>query len=168
MVGASRLSTLDCSWQNHSRVGACVHIVVGIIPAHAGSTGAPRARRPGCWDHPRACGEHRCGRKLLVEWEGSSPRMRGAQLTTSPLRSITGIIPAYAGSTVPAGRRRAVYRDHPRIRGEHPGIDATRVQRQGLSPHTRGAPASCPAHGRVLRIIPAYAGSTLPPAMLGW
>ena len=50
------------------------------------------------------------------------------------------IIPAYAGSTPPSATLGGSCRDHPRIRGEHPG-------------RTRPAPGTG-------RIIPAYAGST--------
>ena len=73
---------------------------------------------------------------------------------------MTGIIPAYAGSTGSGRRRRPSYADHPRIRGEH--FRAFRPDRpeNGSSPHTRGArllPGRSPG---ILRIIPAYAGST--------
>ena len=70
------------------------------------------------------------------------------------------IIPAYAGST---GRRATQPRpkpDHPRIRGEHTPRSTKRPRRRGSSPHTRGAPALRPVHGRRPGIIPAYAGST--------
>ena len=57
------------------------------------------------------------------------------------------------GATVPM--------DHPRIRGEH--AEAAHAYNHGLgsSPHTRGAQPIKPPLGETMRIIPAYAGSTL-------
>ena len=51
--------------------------------------------------------------------------------------------------------------DHPRIRGEHVRRPLRQGERLGSSPHTRGAPTSCRSWHSPLRIIPAYAGSTL-------
>ena len=113
----------------------------GIIPAYAGSTkiGRHDGRRPR--DHPRIRGEH-------LWWSCSRP-------------SRSGIIPAYAGSTC---RSRGAYRssrDHPRIRGEHRQVGVDGVGLRGSSPHTRGAPVLRQAPDQKLRIIPAYAGSTI-------
>ena len=71
---------------------------------------------------------------------GSSPHTRGAQRRERRNDIAQRIIPAYAGSTRLWLARHTRSPDHPRIRGEHAGINA-RVQ------DTR-------------RIIPAYAGST--------
>ena len=92
---------------------------------------------------------------------GSSPHTRGAREGLRQRRQDSGIIPAYAGSTLhhheiiscsrgssphTRGARRGSNRppryrlDHPRIRGEHPVAD---VDPESLT-----------------RIIPAYAGST--------
>ena len=50
--------------------------------------------------------------------------------------------------------------DHPRIRGEHPSeCDEGHIV-TGSSPHTRGALGLSVPPTAVLRIIPAYAGST--------
>ena len=71
---------------------------------------------------------------------GSSPHTRGAR---------------------PPGRSRPTRRgDHPRIRGEHPSeCDEGHIV-TGSSPHTRGALGLSVPPTAVLRIIPAYAGST--------
>ena len=53
--------------------------------------------------------------------------------------------------------------DHPRIRGEHVHIEAPRCPQMGSSPHTRGALEAEPGVTEAVRIIPAYAGSTLRP-----
>ena len=50
--------------------------------------------------------------------------------------------------------------DHPRIRGEHGVARGECVFAEGSSPHTRGARPWGQRGGEVLRIIPAYAGST--------
>ena len=74
-------------------------VLVGIIPAYAGSTVVYLCvdRAPG--DHPRVCGEHDMSRQKDKGTKGSSPRMRGAPLLSSLPMIVIGIIPAYAGST---------------------------------------------------------------------
>ena len=37
----------------------------GIIPAHAGNTIRPGGYLDTCWDHPRACGEHKIGAFII-------------------------------------------------------------------------------------------------------
>ena len=132
-------------------------------------------------DHPRIRGEHtRTGRAASAP-AGSSPHTRGAPCHRQVEAEAGRIIPAYAGSTDVTGGDWGVETDHPRIRGEHAPhngagvlitLDHPRIRGEhstptpethrpsGSSPHTRGAPhrvASCQA---ILRIIPAYAGST--------
>ena len=113
------------------------------------------------WDHPRIRGEHSCFEYEGSTGDGSSPHTRGA-LRPAPHSALSPrIIPAYAGSTGCRCSLRAVSKDHPRIRGEHPRAPVTTVHGAGSSPHTRGA-RRCIVPGRwVRRIIPAYAGSTL-------
>ena len=81
-----------------------------------------------------------------------------------------GIIPAYAGSTFSSMSGAGVFRDHPRIRGEHPPRRFAGRRRRGSSPHTRGARRHRRGLGRGSRIIPAYAGSTAldVQAGIGW
>ena len=75
---------------------------------------------------------------------------------------ISGIIPAYAGSTPFHDVSLLVSQDHPRIRGEHDTPLTNVTPFTGSSPHTRGARQAGPQHGVRERIIPAYAGSTVP------
>ena len=72
----------------------------GIIPACAGSTCCPSFLLQLRWDHPRMCGEHPI--PVLSQWMamGSSPHVRGAQCRQTICQSISGIIPACAGSTL--------------------------------------------------------------------
>ena len=91
---------------------------------------------------------------------GSSPHTRGAPSRTRKIPSQWRIIPAYAGSTVPASFVSSSGKDHPRIRGEHVIVSFADCFQRGSSPHTRGARLIRPVAGRRARIIPAYAGST--------
>ena len=158
--------------------------VFGIIPAYAGSTARPprsRRRRRGSSPHTR--GAPRAARppgKLhgIIpayagstgdQWGqdrvrvGSSPHTRGARIPCPLLGIESGIIPAYAGSTGRGGRLASCLRDHPRIRGEHPRYKGLFDPEDGSSPHTRGAPAGGDVLYPPAGIIPAYAGSTIPP-----
>ena len=92
--------------------------------------------------------------------DGSSPHTRGAHSRSDPLGGTRGIIPAYAGSTGLGRVPRADGRDHPRIRGEHSYVPERFGAGVGSSPHTRGAHPFDQGADDVLRIIPAYAGST--------
>ena len=74
--------------------------------------------------------------------------------------SVRGIIPAYAGSTFRGSGGNVPYADHPRIRGEHKNCPYDAKIDQGSSPHTRGAPTIAGVGVGLVRIIPAYAGST--------
>ena len=135
-------------------------VPVGIIPAYAGSTRtvAWSTRRAG--DHPRIRGEH--GWVSCVSWTlaGSSPHTRGAQPASPLAIDVAGIIPAYAGSTAEVRVAPTTFRDHPRIRGEHPDRSGSSRPAPGSSPHTRGALAGLSGDLAPLGIIPAYAGST--------
>ena len=132
----------------------------GIIPAYAGSTSGPAWPTWRSRDHPRIRGEHRRRRVRHAEHAGSSPHTRGALVDEKDLDGIDGIIPAYAGSTIPISCAMSFRRDHPRIRGEHRARHLSSPNVRGSSPHTRGAP-DCPTPvWTSTGIIPAYAGST--------
>ena len=71
-----------------------------------------------------------------------------------------GIIPACAGSTVPAGRISPSCRDHPRMCGEHRTSWPNCEAKAGSSPHVRGAQFRGESVDHLVGIIPACAGST--------
>ena len=71
------------------------------------------------------------------------------------------IIPAYAGSTSAHWCRYPAIWDHPRIRGVHSIYYGRSGFYRGSSPHTRGPHVSGCVRRSNVRIIPAYAGSTL-------
>ena len=72
------------------------------------------------------------------------------------------IIPAYAGSTLPAGSQASVTKDHPRVCGEHIRAVISFLLVKGSSPRMRGARFPVSRLLVVFGIIPAYAGSTWP------
>ena len=123
----------------HNIVGHLIHIT-GIIPACAGSTWSMAIGTAWDGDHPRMCGEHRISVNTVSSSAGSSPHVRGAQIVSDFHGLPTGIIPACAGSTARDTSKIAVFRDHPRMCGEH-------VRRQSVRQLLTG-------------IIPACAGST--------
>ena len=138
----------------------------GIIPAYAGSTRLARFRRLWCRDHPRIRGEHAVAVVKFI-WEGgSSPHTRGAPgLRPAPSFPV-GIIPAYAGSTGSVSPSNTRKPDHPRIRGEHGRRHPPPPDACGSSPHTRGARCYLKGEYHASRIIPAYAGSTIPESLV--
>ena len=132
----------------------------GIIPACAGSTHCPPTHLVSARDHPRMCGEHVPDDIVLTVLPGSSPHVRGAHEDTLADYAISGIIPACAGSTRTVGSVRCPNRDHPRMCGEHLGLDGDVQAVKGSSPHVRGARFHQGHRGPRLGIIPACAGST--------
>ena len=135
-------------------------LVDGIIPACAGSTVRVKGLRPHFRDHPRMCGEHATGASMQVDCTGSSPHVRGAPPSVLVPLADRGIIPACAGSTSHRHHLPLFTRDHPRMCGEHQSAPAETVQREGSSPHVRGALRTGLELLVVVGIIPACAGST--------
>ena len=140
--------------------GTITYLRYGIIPAYAGSTFMGSVTHLSRRDHPRVCGEHAVPAAVPLITQGSSPRMRGAQVHRALRRHVAGIIPAYAGSTC---ARRCGFRapgDHPRVCGEHSVASFRWSRAAGSSPRMRGALDKGLAVGGLVGIIPAYAGST--------
>ena len=140
--------------------GEFVDHLVGIIPACAGSTTGVAASAKVTRDHPRMCGEHGRLATMPCRSPGSSPHVRGAQRLERQSCSLSGIIPACAGSTSWETLRRSSIRDHPRMFGEHSVKHNAKGNDQGSSPHVRGAPTGDLLGVTIGGIIPACAGST--------
>ena len=70
-------------------------------------------------DHPRIRGEHQPHISTLPREMGSSPHSRGTLNRKYSDNFCFGIIPAFAGNTVPLRVFASIVEDHPRIRGEH-------------------------------------------------
>ena len=128
----------------------------GIIPACAGSTRLPCQPGTARQDHPRMRGEHSVSGNTHMRSMGSSPHARGARLHVLSLHSVTGIIPACAGSAACHFPRRPGTEDHPRMRGEHGIFSAVSAHLSGSSPHARGA--------RIFTIVALTAGGSSPHA----
>ena len=156
-------------------------IVLGIIPACAGSTSYLAAIFHLPRDHPRMCGEHSLSINHAGTPVGSSPHVRGAPLRKRGAVGIRRIIPACAGSTCWWRCCCPCWWDHPRMCGEHSLTRKRSMTRPGSSPHVRGAHRRCSfvletkkgssphVRGALMaeslftengRIIPACAGST--------
>src|SRR5690606_25875030 len=111
---------------------------------------------------PRVRGEHttRGIRKKLRS--GSSPRTRGTHRPPPGTDASRRLIPAYAGNTHSPSSVTRPQAAHPRVRGEHGSESERDHGGYGSSPRTRGtrsaAGLACCWH----RLIPAYAGNTLP------
>ena len=144
----------------------CDLLATGIIPAYAGSTSGRPSTPRGAGDHPRVCGEHCRTFSCIHHSKGSSPRMRGALVGKAELALARGIIPAYAGSTDGIDRRTLRVGDHPRVCGEHRYTVNQFDKKAGSSPRMRGAQPVVPVFLMLVRIIPAYAGSTWLPWQL--
>ena len=168
MCGEHRICCQSCKISTGSSPhvrGALVQdflqgLSTGIIPACAGSTTGVAASAKVTRDHPRMCGEHGRLATMPCRSPGSSPHVRGAQRLERQSCSLSGIIPACAGSTSWETLRRSSIRDHPRMCGEHADGNKTIQGAKGSSPHVRGALARRFASGSATGIIPACAGST--------
>ena len=163
-TGVWDLSDVSAGSSPHTRGARVVprrqSVAERIIPAYAGSTTASWMGDSSRTDHPRIRGEHPRRRAAPAEGEGSSPHTRGARAMDVNGDWDARIIPAYAGSTFPLTVARGAAQDHPRIRGEHPSKPLPCATLRGSSPHTRGARLLYYDTDSVIRIIPAYAGST--------
>ena len=79
---------------------------------------------------------------MLDVWQsfqGSSPRMRGAQDGSGKSGNGFRIIPADAGSTMSGLTEALNSKDHPRGCGEHLFQGISRIRSKGSSPRMRGA-----------------------------
>ena len=134
--------------------------VGGLIPAHAGKTGCPRAWTRSGAAHPRSRGENPVTVLRLSAYSGSSPLTRGKPAVRNVGVHVRGLIPAHAGKTQRARSIRRRRRAHPRSRGENSQAEETLRPRTGSSPLTRGKLVSTIDQRVGERLIPAHAGKT--------
>ena len=71
----------------------------GLIPAHAGKTGAGGRGCPPSRAHPRSRGENAAEETAVDIHLGSSPLTRGKRDVREGAHRIVGLIPAHAGKT---------------------------------------------------------------------
>ena len=167
----------------HAAVYQLGRHVAGIIPAYAGSTIAAHAAALALWgssphtrgalpaqrpcpsatgDHPRIRGEHRSARLARLRQGGIIPAYAGSTVIFCPESAcLAGSSPHTRGAPRKRPELKLAFRDHPRIRGEHPPLIKPRMLSSGIipayagstkltwsrmevkagsSPHTRGAP----------------------------
>ena len=131
-----------------------------LIPAHAGKTPAPHARRTAEPAHPRSRGENLVMSVVGPSITGSSPLTRGKPVTYDhpPLRN--GLIPAHAGKTISEHANSDPAQAHPRSRGENSEISNILSSLLGSSPLTRGKQSGTRYQVVPKRLIPAHAGKT--------
>ena len=91
---------------------------------------------------------------------GSSPRVRGKPADRALSGKWSGLIPARAGKTRLAPRRRPPQRAHPRACGENAMHACARATAAGSSPRVRGKHQPRHRHHQHRRLIPARAGKT--------
>ena len=111
-----------------------------ITPACAGKTGSSAGPWPKVRDHPRMRGEDWLVRWALAESSGSPPHARGRRASEVSLKGLEGITPACAGKTPSTGGATRTTTDHPRMRGEDPGLRRGEDLEPGSPPHARGRP----------------------------
>ncbi len=110
----------------------------GLIPACAGHSAARAwwgaARRA----HPRMCGALRWVCSDSLSLRGSSPHVRGTQVSSLKVKSPLGLIPACAGHSTHRGQRINRFRAHPRMCGALDPWWVAGHGEWGSSPHVRG------------------------------
>ena len=110
----------------------------GITPAYAGNTILPTLFFFFFWDHPRLRGEHKDKNKGTTLAQGSPPPTRGTRYYLVKHYIYLGITPAYAGNTPISLAIFFVFKDHPRLRGEHFVVGFHIGFGRGSPPPTRG------------------------------
>ena len=159
----------------------------GLIPAWAGKTSSRPATTTGTWAHPRVGGENSPDSSTLPVKKGSSPRGRGKLAAALALACPGGahprvggengppargrlrdyrLIPAWAGKTSPLRVRVVSVGAHPRVGGENRVDHCAQRVGDGSSPRGRGKRRGTGGLAFARRLIPAWAGKTLPPRTL--
>ena len=135
-------------------------LVVGLIPARAGTT-LRRQQHP-CFPgaHPRSRGDHLATMQQPVRHGGSSPLARGPRGMGIYGLPLLGLIPARAGTTCYEYLRWRSSRAHPRSRGDHFSKLTHCNFHVGSSPLARGPPPRNHHPQRRAGLIPARAGTT--------
>ena len=132
-----------------------------LIPAHAGKTKQQPTPALTTQAHPRSRGENSAKGPNGEPAEGSSPLTRGKPRNGSLSTSTPRLIPAHAGKTRLHYASRAMYRAHPRSRGENIAHSTRADTRMGSSPLTRGKLYGSRDRAAHPGLIPAHAGKTV-------
>ena len=135
-------------------------VVVGLIPALAGTTVRPGSTTGRPWAHPRVGGDDNPTSTAYGLFQGSSPRWRGRLDAVEHAEEVGRLIPALAGTTRSCSPTRTPRRAHPRVGGDDRGHHGTGRLRAGSSPRWRGRPARSAGRAAPGGLIPALAGTT--------
>ncbi len=117
-----------------SEIDGCL----GITPACAGTTDNYGRYKRRNRDHPRMCGDHFKKIREGLGFRGSPPHVRGPRLQHIFEVAYVGITPACAGTTGHSAFLCGLYRDHPRMCGDHIYCCMHVLQNLGSPPHVRG------------------------------
>ena len=128
------------------------------IPAHAGEPPNGQALLYPHTVYPRPRGGTTDAEAVAAFSCGLSPPTRGNPLPTGAERRRQRSIPAHAGEPRPSARRPQYPRVYPRPRGGTFYLLLSVLQRNGLSPPTRGNPSGRENRNGGLGSIPAHAG----------
>ena len=112
------------------------------------------------WDHPRVCGDNAnlaSGHDVIT---GPSPRVRGQPGLIFPSGDEFRTIPACAGTTLPLTPPSGQVPDHPRVCGDNDSVTMSIPTAPGPSPRVRGQLPYRSNIARLMRTIPACAGTT--------
>ena len=93
-----------------------------LIPAWAGKTLSDQSDSRRARAHPRVGGENPVGMPGWPVATGSSPRGRGKPVCAACPRRRRGLIPAWAGKTIPASSQPSTPPAHPRVGGENSSV----------------------------------------------
>ena len=136
------------------------HLVLRLIPAHAGKTFPEATDADPYKAHPRSRGENSAVLCQPLRQAGSSPLTRGKRLSDILRSVVLRLIPAHAGKTEVFGLFVGALGAHPRSRGENSGSMFATAYPTGSSPLTRGKRQRIPARAGGRGLIPAHAGKT--------
>ena len=112
------------------------------------------------WDHPRLRGDHDPRKTVMDSNKGSPPLARGPLSQPYKFAWLPGITPACAGTTLQAPLLFFIFRDHPRLRGDHIGGLVFISRHVGSPPLARGPHEKRARLSYDARITPACAGTT--------
>ena len=131
-----------------------------FIPACAGNTAQRLPAIISVTVHPRLCGEHEVASRIDVQFDGSSPPVRGTRKFRQSCRMAQRFIPACAGNTIRSAIGVPIAPVHPRLCGEHAMTSFPACIHSGSSPPVRGTHVGASRWEATVRFIPACAGNT--------
>ena len=133
-----------------------------FIPACAGNAPLAAIDDLGIPVHPRVCGERLPFTLQSRQFYGSSPRVRGTQLTADGATVAVRFIPACAGNATSGFVIWLWWAVHPRVCGERRRCEGAVRLSRGSSPRVRGTRDPSTRWCATRRFIPACAGNAQP------